>query len=186
MDARTAGGWIRSPVQRGTDQAKETRAMARPATGNDEIEPSIAEEDGQEKGRGLLATRLEAQRLKTGIKGHKPLTWGQIAKEINSASGDEVISPSFLYNLAGGAKDNPTRRHLAVLAAYFGVPVGYFFEDDLSGGLSASDVELAKAINDPRVRSLALAAAGLPNQSLDALRTVVDAMWAQQRAAQAN
>jgi len=153
--------------------------MARPATGNDETGPTTAEEDGSDRARGLLATRLESLRMRTGVKGRKPLTWGQIAKEINSATGDEVISPSFLYNLANGTKDNPTRRHLAVLAAYFGIPVSYFFEDDLSDSLSATDVELAKAINDPRVRALALAAAGLPNQSLDALRTVIDAMWAQ-------
>lgn len=160
--------------------------MARPATDNDTIDANAAGEDGGGKPRGLLASRLEAMRLKTGAKGRKALTWGQIAKEINSAAGDEVISPSFLYNLANGTKDNPTRRHLAVLAAYFGAPVSYFFEDDLSDGLSANDVELAKAINDPRVRALALAAAGLPNQSLDALRTVVDAMWAQVHAAQAS
>jgi transcriptional regulator with XRE-family HTH domain len=160
--------------------------MARPATGKDETDPSTLENDGQNKALGLLASRLEALRLKTGTKGRKALTWGQIAKEINGAAGDEVISPSFLYNLANGTKDNPTRRHLAVLAAYFGTPVSYFFGDELSDGLSANDVDLAKAINDPRVRALALAAAGLPNQSLDALRTVVDAMWAQVHTAQAS
>jgi len=160
--------------------------MARPATGKDETGAYTADEDGSGKPRGLLGSRLEALRAKTGAKGRKSLTWGQIAKEINSAAGDEVISPSFLYNLANGTKDNPTRRHLAVLSAYFGVPVSYFFDDDLSDSLSANDVELAKAINDPRVRALALAAAGLPNQSLDALRTVVDAMWAQVHASQAD
>lgn len=89
--------------------------MARPATSNDKTARSTAEGDGPEKARGLLATRRESLRVKTGVKGRKPLIWGQIAKEINGAADDEIVSPSFLYNLANGTKGNPTRRHLAVL-----------------------------------------------------------------------
>lgn len=40
-----------------------------------------------------------------------------------------TISQSYIWQLRKGRKDNPTFKHLRALAAFFGVPVSYFFDD---------------------------------------------------------
>ncbi|MYW90514.1 helix-turn-helix transcriptional regulator [Amycolatopsis rubida] len=39
------------------------------------------------------------------------------------------ISGSYIWHLRKARKDNPTLRHLYALAAFFGVPPSYFFDD---------------------------------------------------------
>lgn len=53
-----------------------------------------------------------------------------VASEI-SATGI-TISQSYIWQLRKGKKDNPTIKHLQALAEFFGVPVAYFFDDDVA------------------------------------------------------
>ena len=66
----------------------------------------------------------------------------------------------YLWLLRTGRKTNPTLAHLTALAAHFGVPPAYFFEDALTEGV-ADDPAGRTALCDPDVRALAPAAAGL-------------------------
>ena len=43
-----------------------------------------------------------------------------------------TISQSYIWHLRKGKKDNPTFKHLQALAAFFGVPVSYFFDDEVT------------------------------------------------------
>jgi transcriptional regulator with XRE-family HTH domain len=43
-----------------------------------------------------------------------------------------TISQSYIWQLRKGKKDNPTFKHLQALAAFFGVPVSYFFDDGVT------------------------------------------------------
>ncbi|WP_234341797.1 hypothetical protein [Streptomyces sp. NRRL S-646] len=66
-----------------------------------------------------------------------------------------------------------TLEQLAVLAEFFGVPLEYFINDEVSRRVNAQ-LALAVALRDARVRSLALRAEGLSSASLDALLTIVN------------
>ncbi|MEU7481094.1 helix-turn-helix domain-containing protein [Lentzea sp. NPDC042327] len=43
-----------------------------------------------------------------------------------------TISQSYIWQLRKGRKDNPTFKHLQALAGFFGVPVSYFFDDEVT------------------------------------------------------
>ncbi|WP_246102872.1 helix-turn-helix domain-containing protein [Streptomyces piniterrae] len=83
------------------------------------------------------------------------------------------ISGSYIWLLRKGQRDNPTLRHLAALAEFFGVPPAYFFDDEVTEKVN-TQLALATALRDNRVRSLALRADGLSPASLDALLTMVN------------
>jgi transcriptional regulator with XRE-family HTH domain len=55
----------------------------------------------------------------------------QVAAAI-SARGDVKISQSYIWQLRKSKKDNPTYKHLQALAGFFGVPVSYFFDDEVT------------------------------------------------------
>ena len=42
------------------------------------------------------------------------------------------ISQSYIWQLRKSKKDNPTFKHLQALAHFFGVPVSYFFDDEVT------------------------------------------------------
>jgi transcriptional regulator with XRE-family HTH domain len=126
--------------------------------------------------RGDLAQKIDHLLKTKHPENRGPYSMREAASLINKAAGDEVISHSYLGQLRSGKRDNPTMRQLAVLSAWFGVDVGYFFPDEISHQ-SAQNVDLADAIKDPEVRDLALSAAGLPKVALKALRGMVDTFW---------
>lgn len=55
----------------------------------------------------------------------------QVAAAI-SAQGEVKISQSYIWQLRKAKKDNPTFKHLQALAGFFGVPVSYFFDDEVT------------------------------------------------------
>lgn len=69
-------------------------------------------------------------------------------------------SPAYLYLLRKGQRDNPTKRHLELLARFFGMPVSYFFDDDEASARLAAEVVQVAALGDEHVRQLAVCAAG--------------------------
>ncbi|HEV2778720.1 MAG TPA: helix-turn-helix domain-containing protein [Actinophytocola sp.] len=48
------------------------------------------------------------------------------------ARGEATISQSYIWQLRKSKKDNPTYKHLHALAGFFGVPVSYFFDDEVT------------------------------------------------------
>jgi transcriptional regulator with XRE-family HTH domain len=123
---------------------------------------------------GLLARRLEHLFQTVHPKGGKPYTNVQVADAINEAAGENVISQAYVWQLRKGIKTNPTRRHLAALAAFFGVSVLYFFDDDPGSERTPLHDEINLALQDQAVRNVALRAAGLSDETLKAIQDMID------------
>jgi transcriptional regulator with XRE-family HTH domain len=107
--------------------------------------------------------------------GRREYTYREAAEAIRRLTGaaEPPVSPTYLWELRTGRRDNPTLRHLAGLAALFGVPPGYFFDDALSRGLD-DELELLVALREPGVSDLARRAAGLSAPALVALAGMAD------------
>jgi transcriptional regulator with XRE-family HTH domain len=93
-----------------------------------------------------------------------------VADAINQAAGHALISHTYIWQLRTGQRDNPTRQHIAALAAFFQVSPLYFFGDQDS----KADDEATVAWRDEAVRDTALRAAGLSAQSLAAVQQMID------------
>ena len=89
-----------------------------------------------------------------------------------TASGTK-ISGSYLWTLRTGKRDNPTRQHLQAIADYFGVDPSYFFDVAAADKIHA-ELELLAAMRDAGVRQIALRAAGLSPESLQAIAQIVE------------
>jgi transcriptional regulator with XRE-family HTH domain len=122
---------------------------------------------------GLLASRLEHLFRTVHPEDRGPYTPAEVAEAINDGGGDETISATYLWQLRTGRRDNPTYRHLIALSRFFGVSPAYFFDDAETERGGVPD-EMAVALTDDIVRDIALRAAGLSEQSLRAIRDLVD------------
>lgn len=80
----------------------------------------------------LFATRLN--------EGGQEYSNEQVAAAITSAG--EPISMSYIWQLRKGRKDNPTFKHIQALSGFFGVPVGYFFDDTMASRVDEQLAEL--------------------------------------------
>lgn len=87
--------------------------------------------------------------------------------------GGPTISPSYIYQLRSGIRENPTLRHVQALAKYFGVEVAYFTDDEIAEQTDAQLATLA-AMRDAGVRSIALRAANLSPESLGLVSDMID------------
>lgn len=67
----------------------------------------------------------------------------------------ESFSPEYVSQLRKGQRDNPTKRNLEALAAFFEVSPAYFFDDEESERIRAQ-MDLAAALRDDDVRAVAL------------------------------
>ncbi|MGP4002857.1 hypothetical protein [Streptomyces sp. 8N706] len=126
-------------------------------------------------GRPLV--RKFDQRLNALITAHYPDDrkrpgYSRLAKEIRGATGG-AISGTYLWELATGKKRNVSLEQLDVLAEFFGVPPEYFLNEEVAERVN-SQLKLASALRDVRVRNLALRADGLSPATLDALLTMVN------------
>ena len=97
----------------------------------------------------------------------------EVARAI-SESGGGSISPAYIYMLRKGQRDNPTKRHLELLSAFFGVTPAYFFDDDAAQRVE-QQLDLLAAFRDGEVRRLATRASGLSAKSLGGILRMVDA-----------
>lgn len=83
------------------------------------------------------------------------------------------ISGSYLWLLRTGRRDNPGKNHLEAIAAFFGVPPAYFFGEETARQIDA-ELSLIAAMRRAGVRDLALRAADLSAESLQALTVMVE------------
>ncbi|MCX5418139.1 hypothetical protein [Streptomyces sp. NBC_00078] len=117
-----------------------------------------------ERLNGLITALYPAERKRPG--------YARLARMIRETTGG-TISATYLWELATGRKRNVALEQLGVLAEFFGVPLEYFINDEVSRRVDAQ-LALAVALRDTRVRSLALRAEGLSPASLDALLAIVN------------
>lgn len=97
----------------------------------------------------------------------------EVAKAITE-NGEGSISPAYIYMLRKGQRDNPTKRHLELLAEFFGVTPAYFFDEDAAARIE-QQLDLLAAFRDGEVRRLAARASGLSPKSLQGILRMVDA-----------
>jgi transcriptional regulator with XRE-family HTH domain len=98
--------------------------------------------------------------------------FAKLAKEIQEKTGGS-ISGTYLWELATGKKWNVTLEQLDVLAEFFGVPPEYFLNDQVAERVR-SQLRLAMALRDAKVRSIALRADGLSTEALKSISEMVD------------
>lgn len=110
-------------------------------------------------------------RLKRMADGSRPSN--EAAEEYIRASGGPTISATYLWQLRKGLKDNPTKRHLEALAAFFGVPVTYFFGGEDERRIDEK-LNLLEDISNAGVYNLARSASGLSPQRLQILESMVE------------
>jgi transcriptional regulator with XRE-family HTH domain len=88
-------------------------------------------------------------------------------------SGGPTISATYIWQLRKGLRTNPTLNHLEALASFFGVPVAYFLDADTTRRID-DELDVISALRDAGIRSVALRAAQLSPQGIDALRAMVE------------
>ncbi|MGK4593788.1 XRE family transcriptional regulator [Amycolatopsis sp. w19] len=98
----------------------------------------------------------------------------EVARACRESTG-ESFSAAYLWQLRTGRRDNPTKRHLEALAAFFQVPPAYFFDDE-QGRALAEEVELLGALRNSAVRDLALRAVTLSEEGLGTVTDIVEAI----------
>lgn len=104
--------------------------------------------------------------------GKPELTDRHVAAAITEAGTN--ISASYIWSLrnpASSGKLNPRLHHVEALARYFGVPVGYFSDDDTR---IEEELELLVSLRDRGVRALATRAATMQPADLQKLLAMMD------------
>ncbi|WP_312880644.1 hypothetical protein [Actinokineospora xionganensis] len=97
--------------------------------------------------------------------------YAKLAGQIREQTG-KAMSATYLWELASGRKRNLTQDTLVTLAEFFGVPAEYFLDDVVASRVDAQ-LDLALALRNQKVRSIALRAEGLSDDTLDALLAMV-------------
>ena len=126
---------------------------------------------GGERSVPTLAEKLEALFVAVHPRGRE-YTHEEVARGAE-ALGGPTISATYVWQLRRGMRDNPTKHHLEALAAFFGVPPAYFFDDEASDKIAA-ELELLAALREEDVRNVALRAASLTPEARAALTQLIE------------
>jgi transcriptional regulator with XRE-family HTH domain len=86
---------------------------------------------------------------------------------------DASFSKAYVWSLRNGARSNPTMRHLEALAAFFGVPPAYFFDDEVVERVE-TQIALATALGNADIRAVALRMNKLSSLDRKSLIRIVD------------
>ena len=95
---------------------------------------------------------------------NREYTYEEIAARVRERGGEE-ISGTYISMLRRGLRDNPTRRHIEGLAAAFGVPPNFFFDQTAAEEIAAK-LELLASMRDAGVQRVALRASELSPEGL--------------------
>ncbi|MFD3836768.1 Secondary metabolite protein [Streptomyces sp. NPDC058642] len=99
-------------------------------------------------------------------------TYAEVSQGIRDTSG-VAISASAIQQLRTGTNTNPKMQTIRALAGFFGVPPGYFFDEEVAERTRA-EIQVVAAMRDREVRRVALRANGLSTSSLQMLNAVID------------
>lgn len=94
-------------------------------------------------------------------------------KEIAEATG---LSPSYVGHLFNGTRENPSQKTIQVLARFFGVPAGYFFDDDefVRVDEQLDKLDLLKVLRRRNVLTMAARLGDLSDTDLEMVSGVID------------
>jgi len=112
----------------------------------------------------------------------------QVAAAI-SARGEVKISQSYIWQLRKSKKDNPTYKHLQALAGFFGVPVSYFFDDEVTDRvdqqlekLRSEQVRLNEIAGTSDVQLMAMRAGELSPQRRRLVMELLNVVYREEKA----
>lgn len=121
----------------------------------------------------LVARRLDELFRTVHPEGRGPYSYVEVADAINQAAGRKAISHTYVWQLRTGKRAKASTGYLSLLAAFFGVPVTYFIDEDVDATDTARR-DLLAAVPSESARNLALRAAGLSERSLNAIAAMID------------
>lgn len=119
-----------------------------------------------------LAEKLDRLFKSGHPSGGGEYTYEEVADGIKRL-GLTPISPSYLWELRTGKKDNPRMQHLESIAAFFGVTPADFYNEEAFDRIEAR-LELFAALRDAGVEQLALNAADLSPETLRTITQLVE------------
>lgn len=133
---------------------------------------------GPEPDRGAPGPRLTlAAKLDHLFRMVHPAGRGEYPNEevarVIEARGGPKISGAYIGLLRRGERDNPTKKHLEALAAFFGVSPAYFFDDEVAERIQ-QQLGLLVELRDSPVRQVALRAQGISPESMAAVRDIIE------------
>ncbi|UUV36012.1 XRE family transcriptional regulator [Amycolatopsis roodepoortensis] len=115
----------------------------------------------------------------------------QVAEFIVAGGYARTASQSYIWGLRNGTKTNPTKSYLEGLAAFFEVPVAYFFDDDNElvrqvdqqlEALKAERARMASLSGDEEIQLLAMRAGQLSPERLKLVKDMLELVYQQERA----
>jgi transcriptional regulator with XRE-family HTH domain len=122
--------------------------------------------------RPMLAVRLDDLFRTVRPKG-RHWTNAEVAEELKRLNPDLKVGGVYLSQLRTGKRCNPTPDLLAALARFFGVSVAYFFDDQVAESV-LSQVAAIEALRQAGVRAVAMRAAGMKKENLQAITAIMD------------
>lgn len=122
--------------------------------------------------RPLLATRLD-DLFRTVHPEGRHWTNAEVAEVLKRDNPALKVGGVYLSQLRTGKRCNPSPALLAALARFFGVSVAYFFDDEAAGSVRA-ELAAAQALRQAGVRAVAMRAAGMKRENLQAITAIMD------------
>ncbi|GAA2574667.1 helix-turn-helix domain-containing protein [Winogradskya consettensis] len=126
-----------------------------------------------------IAAKLDQLFRQVRGAGQAEISYMAVAEAIRRDQGI-AISHTYIWQLRTGRRDNPTIQHLRGLAAFFGVPVAYFLDDDEARKVDGQ-LELLRTLRDAKVTEIALRAADVSQSSRDTIGELVRKVWELER-----
>jgi transcriptional regulator with XRE-family HTH domain len=120
-----------------------------------------------------LAEKLDLLFRTRHPAGRGEYTYEEVAEGIKQLGGP-TIAVTQLWQLRTGKQPNPRKSQLEALAAFFRVPVSYFFEDDEETARLQARLELLAAMRNNDVERIALRAADLSSETLRAIAQIIE------------
>ncbi|ATY12845.1 transcriptional regulator [Amycolatopsis sp. AA4] len=102
----------------------------------------------------------------------KPYSYREIAQGVADVTGVSM-SATHVQQLAVGARRDPKRSHIQALARFFGVPVTYFFDDEVAGRVDEQVADVV-AWRDTQARELAQRAMRLSERDRRTVAALMD------------
>ncbi|KZM73370.1 XRE family transcriptional regulator [Nocardia terpenica] len=96
----------------------------------------------------------------------------EVAKGCSELGGG-TFSKTYVWQLRTGQRDNPTKRHLEALAAFFRVPAAYFFDDETSERVD-TQLALVAALRNSDIRNIALRALELDGPGRQSVSRIIE------------
>jgi transcriptional regulator with XRE-family HTH domain len=118
--------------------------------------------------------------------GERPMSTRELAARVKEHGGR--ISAAYISELRTGKKTNPTMDHIVGIAAAFGVPAGYFIDEEIAGRVGAELDRLEELKRNTALAELAeqqvtinLRTARLSDDDREGFDEMVAAFWARRK-----